>query len=113
MIFFTVLLQIPAARATNYYVDPSSTSTIANGSLLNPWKTISQMNAGTTMLNPGDSVLFRKGQTYSGRLLIQRSGIAGKPIVYSSYGAGALPELNNSISDIISISNKQYIVIMD
>ena len=111
MIFFTVLLQIPAARATNYYVDPSSTSTIANGSLLNPWKTISQMNAGTTMLNPGDSVLFRKGQTYSGRLLIQRSGIAGKPIVYSSYGAGALPELNNSISDIISISNKQYIVI--
>jgi parallel beta-helix repeat protein len=102
---------MPAARATNYYVDPSSTSTITNGSLLNPWKTISQMNAGTTMLNPGDSVLFRRGQSFSGRLLIQRSGITGKPIVYSSYGEGGFPELNNSISDIISISNKQYIII--
>lgn len=63
------------------------------------------------MLNPGDSVLFRRGQSFSGRLLIQRSGITGKPIVYSSYGEGEFPELNNSISDIISISNKQYIII--
>ena len=100
-----------ATWATNYYVDPSSSSTITNGSLLNPWKTISQMNAGTAMLNPGDTVFFRKGQVFSGRLLIQRSGIPGKPIVYTGYGQGELPEFNNSISDIINISNKQFIVI--
>jgi hypothetical protein len=99
------------ASATNYYVDPSSTSATTNGTLANPWKTISQMNAGTALLNPGDTVFFKKGQQYSGRFSIQRSGAAGKPIVYTSYGTGELPEMNNSISDIISISNKQYIVI--
>jgi hypothetical protein len=98
-------------QATNYYVDPSSTAASANGSLLYPWKTISQVNAGTTLLNPGDSVFFKRGQLYSGRLIIQRSGVAGKPIVYTNYGSGSLPEFNNAISNIINISNRQFIVI--
>ena len=106
-----VLLINSAVQATNYYVDPSSTATTANGSLLSPWKTISQANAGTTLLNPGDSVFFKRGELYSGRLVIQRSGVAGKPIVYTNYGIGSLPEFNNAVSDIINISNRQFIVI--
>ena len=106
-----VLLINSAVQANNYYVDPSSTATSANGSLLYPWKTISQANAGTTLLNPGDSVFFKRGQLYSGRLVIQRSGVAGKPIVYTNYGTGSLPEFNNAVSDIINISNRQFIVI--
>jgi hypothetical protein len=106
-----VLLIYSAVQAANYYVDPASTATAANGSLLYPWKTISQTNAGTTLLNPGDSVFFKRGQLYSGRLVIQRSGVAGKPIVYTNYGSGSLPEFNNAISDIINISNRQFIVI--
>jgi parallel beta-helix repeat protein len=97
--------------ATNYYVDPSSPSTTANGTLANPWKTIAHVNSGTTLLNPGDSVFFKRGQSYSGRLNIARSGSATAPIVYTNYGTGNLPEFNNSITDIIYIYNKQYIVI--
>jgi len=63
--------------ATNFYVDPSSTSTTANGTLLTPWKTISQVNAGTGALNPGDTVFFKRGQTYTGRLVTGRSGQYG------------------------------------
>jgi hypothetical protein len=96
---------------TNYYVDPSSTSTTANGSLLYPWKTISQVNSGTTLLNPGDTVFFKRGQIYSGRLTVNRSGSSTAPIVYTNYGTGELPEFNNSVSGIINIYNKQYIVI--
>ena len=106
-----VLLINSTVQATNYYVDPGSTATSANGSLLYPWKTISAANAGTTLLNPGDSVFFKRGQLYSGRLVIQRSGVAGKPIVYTNYGSGTLPEFNNAVSDIINISNRQFIVI--
>lgn len=106
-----VLLSYSAVQATNYYVDPSSTASSANGSILYPWKTISQTNSGTSLLNPGDSVFFKRGQLYSGRLVIQRSGVAGKPIVYTNYGTGSLPEFNNAVSDIINISNKQFIVI--
>jgi len=97
--------------ATNYYVDPSSTSSTANGSLLYPWKTISQVNSGTTLLNPGDTVFFKRGQVYSGRLTVNRSGSSAAPIVYTNYGTGELPEFNNSVSGIINIYNKQYIVI--
>jgi parallel beta-helix repeat protein len=97
--------------ATNYYVDPSSTATTANGTLAFPWKTMAQVNSGTTLLNPGDSVLFKRGQSFSGRLTISRSGSASAPIVYSNYGTGNLPEFNNAITDIIYIYNKQYIVI--
>lgn len=97
--------------ATNYYVDPSSTSATANGSFIYPWKTISQVNSGTTLLNPGDTVFFKRGQVYSGRLTVNRSGSSTAPIVYTNYGTGELPEFNNAISGIINIYSKQYVVI--
>ena len=97
--------------AKNYYVDPSSTVSIANGSLTNPWKTISQVNAGTISLLPGDSVLFKRGQVFSGRLVVYASGTSIAPIVYSAYGTGNMPELTYTGSDIITITNRQYIVI--
>ena len=98
-------------NAKNYYVDPSSTLSIANGSLLYPWKSISEFNASASNLLPGDTVFFKRGQTYSGRLSINKSGTSTSPIVYTNYGTGELPEFNNSISDVIYIYNKQYIII--
>lgn len=97
--------------ATNYYVDPSSSASTANGSLSTPWKTIAQVNTGSGVLLPGDTVFFKRGQKYSGQLNLSKSGSAGKPIVYTAYGTGSIPVFDNSISDIINIYNKQYIVI--
>ncbi len=99
------------ANAKNYYVDPSSAASIANGSLTYPWKTITDVNNGSGLLYPGDTVFFKRGQVYSGKLNINKSGTAVAPIVYSNYGTGELPEFNNAVSDIIYIYNKQYIVI--
>jgi len=99
------------AKATNYYVNPSSTATIANGSIAYPWRTIAEVNNGSGNLYPGDTVFFKRGQTYSGRLNINKSGTASAPIVYSNYGTGELPEFNNTISNVIYIYNKQYVVI--
>jgi hypothetical protein len=76
MIVVLIGISNTASFATNYYVDPSSGATTANGTLAFPWKTIAQVNSGTTLLNPGDSVLFRRGQSFSGRLTISRSGSA-------------------------------------
>ena len=97
--------------AKNYYVDPSSTVTITNGTITNPWKTIAQVNAGTTTLLPGDSVLFKKGQIFSGRLVISSSGSSTKSIVYSSYGTGNMPEFTYTASDLITLTNRQYVTI--
>lgn len=112
-IVFSLLISVVGtfSYATNYYVDPSSTSATANGSINYPWKTITQVNSGTALLSPGDTVFFKRGQVYSGRLTINRSGSSAAPIVYTNYGTGELPEFNNAVSDIINIYNKQYIVI--
>ena len=96
------------AKGNIYYVDPSSTSIIADGTLANPWKTIDDVNNGTTFLNPGDMILFKRGEAFSGKLKIVRSGTLGKPIVYGNYGSGSLPEFDNSV---INISNNEFIVI--
>ncbi len=111
MVVCFFLLISSTTFATTYYVDPSSTSSVANGTLASPWKTIAQVNAGATALNPGDMVLFKRGQTYSGRLNIPSSGTAASPITYGNYGTGNLPEFDNTITDIIRIYNKQYVVI--
>ena len=108
---FLFSMLVAQTFAINYYVDPSSTSSTANGSLSSPWKTIAQVNSGTTALNPGDTVFFKRGQTYSGRLTVSRSGIAGKPIVYTNYGTGTLPEFTNTGSGVITLYSKQYVVI--
>ena len=97
--------------AANYYCDASSTNKTANGTLAAPWKNIAQVNSGTTMVNGGDTIFFKRGQTYVGRLYIERSGSAGNPIVYTAYGKGSLPTFDNTISDIITLNNQTYVVI--
>ena len=110
-VFFMLTIASTTSHATNYYVDPSSPSSTSNGSFNYPWKTIAQVNSGTGLLNPGDTVFFKRGQVYSGKLTINRSGSSVAPIVYTNYGTGELPEFNNAVSDIITIYNKQYVVV--
>jgi hypothetical protein len=42
----------------------------------------------------GDSILFRRGGTWTGNLKLQGSGKPGEPIVMAAYGTGLLPELD-------------------
>lgn len=105
------LIQKNDVLATKYYVDASSTSSSANGSLTSPWKTIAQVNTGSSVLLPGDTVLFKRGQIYVGKLNIAKSGTATNPIVYTNYGTGDLPEFTNTASGVITFYSKQYVVI--
>lgn len=97
--------------AKNYYVDPLSQSTLADGSEPNPWKTLDQVSNASTAFLPGDTVFFSRGKTYTGKLNIMSSGDASAPIVFTSYGIGEMPELDNTLTHIIKISNKEYIII--
>lgn len=57
------------------------------------WKTLK--NLEQPIFKPGDSILFAKGSTYTGGFIFSCSGTPGKPIVFSSYSAGADIILNN------------------
>ncbi len=79
------------AGATTYYVSSSSGSDSSGGSLSAPWQTIAHVNGQT--FQPGDSVLFKRGDVWNESLAPASSGNSGNPITFDAYGAGAAPNL--------------------
>src|SRR4051795_2241605 len=86
------------AQATNYYFsssvgDDSRTSAQAQ-SPSTPWKSLTKLNSWFPSLQPGDSVLFKCGETFFGSFVTTKSGTSTSPIVLSSYGTGAKPTIS-------------------
>ncbi len=101
------------SHATNYYVDPSSTSSTANGAQTTPWKTLSQVQSAMSSFQPGDFIYFKKGQTFNGTLNFTKSGTASAPITFTTYGTGNAPifTTSSSGSNLFTFYQRQYIVI--
>lgn len=85
----TGMLPAPANAQATYYVDFANGDDTASGTQPSAaWKRApgdpeaSGRAAGTRLL-PGDRVLFRGGVVYRGSILVNSSGAAGRPIVYS------------------------------
>ena len=84
-----------AASANNYYFsavsgnDSRTASQAQNAST--PWKTIGKLNDYFKHLQPGDSVLFKRGETFYGSIVVNKSGKAGSPIVIGAFDTGKRP----------------------
>ena len=95
--------------AATYYVDPSSSGT-NSGTFANPWKSLSAINQ--SVLAPGDFVLFKRGEKFTGTLTITKSGTSGNPITFGAYGTGADPLFwgtGSTISQLFYLNNRSYI----
>jgi len=112
-IIFLILsfILIEKNYAKNYYVDPSSAANTANGSLLNPWKNISQINNAMSGFDPGDTIFFKRGQRLSGTLYISNSGKTERPIVFTNYGVGNIPEISTGGAPVFLVRNARNIII--
>ena len=78
------------ANATTYYVSYSLGSDGNSGtSAAAAWQTIGHVNAQT--FQPGDSILFRRGDVWNESLIPPSSGASGNPITFDAYGSGAAP----------------------
>ena len=103
------------SAARNYHFSSSIGLDTNEGSENSPLKTISKLNS--LVLTAGDTILFKKGDTFVGQIVVSYSGSVGFPIVYDSYGSGNLPILtgsngSNGIADPLStikIIGKQYL----
>ncbi|MBK6285928.1 MAG: right-handed parallel beta-helix repeat-containing protein [Draconibacterium sp.] len=100
LIVITFILLTFVVNGTNYYVSSSS------GNDLNPgtsedlaWKSIERVN-NFYKLYPGDQVLFKRGDEWTGNLRVNLSGTKENPITFGSYGIGNNPKINGS--EIIS-----------
>ena len=89
---YTSQFTVELGSGTIYYVDATEGDDNNNGkSPETAWKTIEKVN--TIEFQPGDQILFQCGETWTGSLKPQGSGVEGAPIVIASYGEGAKPVL--------------------
>ena len=83
------------AGATEYYADDKAGNDAADGkSPASAWQSLQKVNAAK--FAPGDRVMFRRGGLWRGALRPQ-SGAEGNRLVYTNYGAGPKPILQNSV----------------
>ncbi len=86
---------VSSVTATDYYVDDVNGSDANSGTSERlAWKTLERVNSAK--LVGGDKVLFRRGGLWRGQLRPQ-SGEMNNRILYSTYGKGPKPILQNSI----------------
>ena len=85
-----------AAWGTTYYVSSSLGNDSNSGtSVLTPWKTLNKVNNST--FQPGDSILFNRGDVWTESLVPQSSGTNGSPINFDAYGTGAPPTFTAAV----------------
>lgn len=92
-------------RGRRYYVDATLGLDTNNGlSEASAWQTITKVNAAT--LKPGDSVLFKRGETWTLTQSTDRM-ILSSGVTYTDYGTGALPVIDGAgVSDGLLGQNK-------
>ena len=79
---------------TTYYVDTTGNNTNNGTSTSSAWKTISKVNSSS--FNPGDQILFKRGEVWREQLTVPSSGSPGNHIVFGAYGTGEKPIIMGS-----------------
>ncbi|GAB3702706.1 hypothetical protein GCM10027592_32390 [Spirosoma flavus] len=90
-----ILVQLSAFGQSTYYVSNAGSDANTGKSRSTPFQSLTKIN--TLALQPGDSVLFRKGDNFRGTLVIRRSGTANLPLVFDAYGEGENPRITGSV----------------
>ena len=94
-IVFGLFVLCPVAFSATYYVDINGNDANTGLSIDDAWATLGKVNEIIDRLQPGDTVLFKAGQSWHGQLeLIDLNGHRRGPIVFSSYGEGHKPQIN-------------------
>ena len=96
VLFFTVI-NFPAS-AKNFYVAANGNNNNNGTSPSSPWQSIAKLNASFNSIVAGDSILFRKGDTFYGAIVVGKSGVSGRPIVISAYGSGNKPIITGFVT---------------
>ncbi|MDT7797868.1 MAG: hypothetical protein QOI78_1301, partial [Actinomycetota bacterium] len=106
----TVTAPGAVAATKTYYVDQTLGSDSAAGTSQSaPWKSLAKVTA--TTLAPGDTVLLRRGRTWSGGLAVRGSGTAA-PVKIGAYGDGARPIVQGNEEACVNLPGN-YVWVQD
>ena len=102
-LFVAVLILAPVLKSggsgTTYYVSVADGDDSYDGTeqthttgVTGPWKTIAKVNAAS--FSAGDSILFKRGETWHETLTVPSSGSAGNVITFGAYGTWNSPDIS-------------------
>lgn len=91
-VFACVLLVASVSWGTDYFVAGDGDDGRDGLSEATAWRTVHRANKGAAKMQPGDSLLFRRGDTFGDEpLKIKAGGAPGKPVIVGAFGKGAAP----------------------
>lgn len=80
---------------TIYYVDATTGNNSDTGQTEElAWETIAKVNGED--FSHGDSILFKRGETWREQLIVPSSGTDGSPITFGAYGSGEKPIISGA-----------------
>ncbi len=95
------------ASSATYYVDPSGNDSNNGISASTPWKTLDKVNS--TTFQPGDTILFKAGGTWTGTLHPLGSGSSSAQITIDMYGTGNKPIIaGNGATNAVLLDGQEY-----
>jgi hypothetical protein len=103
-------ISAPASAAgITYYVSASGSDSNTGTSSSTPWKSLSKINS--IVLRPGDTVSFRRGDTWTGGIVANQSGTDTAPITLNGYGSGNAPTITGGKSGNCIRINGNYTIV--
>ncbi len=100
VITIAAIFLVIQCHADNYYFAASGNDSYTTAQAQNkatPWQSITKLNSFFINIKPGDSILFKCGDTFTGSIAPTKSGSAIKPIIFASWGTGAKPILTGLV----------------
>ncbi len=98
----------------SYYVDSVGGDDSRSGqSESEAWRSLEMLNRRT--FGPGDHIYLKRGSVFLGQLWPKGSGEEARPIVMTSYGEGAKPQLRGEgqVQEALRLYNQSYWEISD
>ncbi|MFJ7933836.1 FIMAH domain-containing protein [Sporosarcina sp. NPDC096371] len=102
-------MNMTSAVGTSYYIDETNGNDISDGtSPKSAWKSLDKVNSFTFL--PGDQILFKAGEEWSGQLHPKGSGTEAKPIRIGKYGEGEKPLIQGegTVESVVYLYNQEY-----
>jgi len=110
-VFILTCLVTTSLQARNYYFSAEGNDSQSGLKPSTAWQSIQKLQS--LELKAGDSVLFRRNDSFIGEIVVSQSGKSGKPIVFSAYGNGDLPVICGAIKLSGSKSEKNHLQIFN
>ena len=91
LLFLYFIALCSMVSATTYYVSTFGNDVNSGLSESSSFATISKVNSIFSSLLPGDKILFKRGDTFYGTILISKHGAENNKILIGAYGTGEMP----------------------